>query len=70
MDIVMITVTDVKMAAEISHQLDPWIIIPMGYEQVEEFLKEMGASVSPIQKLTMSKDKLPQETQVVVLERK
>lgn len=87
-DIAMIPVggeytIDAKMAAEVAHQLDPWIIIPMHYKQaglneadfgkltgVDEFLKEMGATVVPISKLSVTRDKLPQETQVIVLERK
>ncbi len=74
---------DAKMAVEVAKQLDPWIIIPMHYQQagldaamfakltgVETFLKEMGKDVAPVPKLIMSHDKLPEESQVVVLERK
>ena len=74
---------DAKTAAEVVQQLDPWIIIPMHYQQpgldaatfgklagVDAFLKEMGKDVTPIPKLVISRDKLPEETQIVVLERK
>lgn len=68
---------DAKQASEIVSQLEPKIIIPMHYgienlkfplEKVDLFLKEMGAEAVEAQpKLTISKDKLPEEPQVVVL---
>ncbi|MDO8577228.1 MAG: MBL fold metallo-hydrolase [Candidatus Daviesbacteria bacterium] len=68
---------DAKVASEIVSQLEPKIIIPMHYkieglkfeiEGVENFLKEMGAeNVVPQPKLSISKEKLPEEPQVVVL---
>ena len=68
---------DGKEAAAIVSQLEPKIIIPMHYkieglkfelEGVENFLKEMGAeSVVPVPKLSITKEKLPEEPQVVVL---
>jgi len=81
-DILLIPVGSVytinsKAASEIVSQLEPKIIIPMHYkteglkfelEGVEGFLKEMGAeSVTAASKLTITKDKLPEEPQVVVL---
>lgn len=66
-----------KSAANIVSQLEPKIIIPMHYkiedlkfelEGVEGFLKEMGAEgVIAQPKLSITKDKLPEEPQVVVL---
>lgn len=66
-----------KEAPSIISQLEPRIVIPMHYkidglkyelEGVENFLKEMGAeNVVPAPKLSITKDKLPEETQVVVL---
>lgn len=66
-----------KQAAEIVSQLEPKIIIPMHYgipelkfplEEVDKFLKEMGAEeVVPQPKLSITKDKLPDEPTVVVL---
>lgn len=66
-----------KAAANIISQLEPKIIIPIHYkieglkfelEGVEGFLKEMGAEGAvPIPKLSISKEKLPEEPQVVVL---
>lgn len=68
---------DGETAAKVVAQLEPKIVIPMHYKLpeskveiggVEPFLKEMGAeSVQPQPKLTITKDKLPEETQVVLL---
>jgi len=68
---------DGKDASEVVSQLEPKIIIPMHYKlpglkielaEVENFLKEMGVEgVVPQPKLTITKDKLPEEPQVVVL---
>lgn len=68
---------DAKDASEIAAQLEPKIIIPMHYkieklkfelEEVDKFLKEMGAeTVEPQNKLSITKDKLPEEPEVVVL---
>lgn len=81
-DILLIPVGSVytissKEVASIVSQLEPKIIIPMHYklpeliaplEPVDNFLKEMGAEGSVAQpKLTITKDKLPEETQVVLL---
>lgn len=66
-----------KAASEIVSQLEPKIIIPMHYkipglkfelEPVDNFLKEMGAEgVVSIPKLFITKEKLPEEPMVVVL---
>ena len=81
-DILLIPVGSVytigsKAAAAIVAQLEPNIVIPMHYridglkfelDPVENFLKEMGVdNVVPQPKLSMTKDKLPEEPQVVVL---
>lgn len=68
---------DAKAASDIVSQLEPKIIIPMHYkieglkfelESVEGFLKEMGAEGAvPQPKLSITKEKLPEEPQVVVL---
>lgn len=68
---------DGKLASEVVAQLEPRIIIPMHYllpglivnlEGVEKFLKEMGVeNVTPINKLSVTKEKLPEEPQVVLL---
>lgn len=70
-----ITATD---APEIIAQLEPKVIIPMHYKlpglkfdlaPVDEFLKVMGKeSVQPMAKFSVSRDKLPEEPEVVVLE--
>ncbi len=64
-------------AAKIASQLEPKIIIPMHYmieglkpglETAEKFLKEMGAeSLEAQPKLSVTKDRLPDEPMVVVL---
>lgn len=71
-----------QIAAEIASKLEPEIIIPMHYNNpkisqehfgslscVGVFLKEMGKeSVASQTKLVITKDKLPAETTVIVLE--
>ena len=81
-DILLIPVGSVytiaaKEAAGIVSQLEPKIIIPMHYkipglkfdlEPVDQFLKEMGSEgIEPQPKLSISKEKLPEEPMVVVL---
>lgn len=81
-DILMIPVggvytIDAEIAAKVVAQLEPRIVIPMHYKipglkyelgELSEFLREMGkGEVTPQPKLSISKDKLPEETQVVVL---
>jgi L-ascorbate metabolism protein UlaG (beta-lactamase superfamily) len=81
-DILMIPVggtytIDSKKATEIVSQLEPRIIIPMHYgvdglkfplDPVDNFLKEMGVeNAEPQPKLTITKDKLPDEPQTIVL---
>lgn len=68
-----------KIASDIVSQLEPKIIIPMHYkieelkfelESADGFLKEMGAeNVVPQPKLSITKDKLPEEPQVILLSR-
>lgn len=84
-DILMIPVgsiytIDAATAAKIVAQLEPSIIIPMHYldkdskmtqlEPVDKFLKEMGKEeIQPVKKITISKDRLPEEPQVILLEK-
>ena len=66
-------------AAEVVAELEPSIVIPIHYrveglkfplDPVDKFLKAVGSeNVAAVAKLTISKDKLPEETQVVVLEK-
>ncbi len=68
---------DGKQASEIVSQLEPKVIIPMHYfieglkfqlDPVDKFLKEMGAEGLIAQpKLSITKDKLPEEPQVILL---
>lgn len=64
-------------AAEVVHQLDPKLVIPMEIEPYtgadgttpDMFLREMGtAGVTPESKLTVTRGSLPSEVRVVVLE--
>lgn len=81
-DILLIPVGSVytingKVASDIVSQLEPKIIIPMHFkieglkfelEGVDNFLKEMGIEGIQAQlKLSITKEKLPEEPQVVVL---
>ncbi|MBI2022570.1 MBL fold metallo-hydrolase [Candidatus Daviesbacteria bacterium] len=81
-DILMVPVgsiftIDAKDAQEVVSQLEPQIIIPMHYatsglkfelEPVDKFLKEMGTeNPEALNKLTVTKDKLPAEPQIIVL---
>ena len=73
-----------KEAVDLISQIEPFIVLPMHYraEDIDEknfgdlatletFLKEMGAeNAEKMDKLSLSKDKLPEETKVVLLERK
>lgn len=73
---------DANVAAQVIAQLEPSIVVPMHYHRaqlnqkvfgtiapVSTFLKEMGLETVVAQpKLTTTKDKLPSELQVVVLE--
>ncbi len=68
---------DAKDAANIVTQMEPRIVIPMHYsieglkvelEPVDNFLKEMAIEkLEPIPKLAITREKLPDETQVVLL---
>lgn len=68
---------DAKLASDIVSSLEPKMVIPMHYalpglkfelEPVENFLKEMGFDgVEAQPKLSVTRDKLPGELQVVVL---
>lgn len=64
-------------APEVISQLEPRIVIPMHYKieglkyelsPIEEFLKAYGVeNIEPQAKLSITKDKLPEETQVILL---
>lgn len=68
---------DSKAASDLVSQIEPKIVIPMHYslpglkfelEPVETFLKEMGfENPEPQPKLSITRDKLPGELQVVIL---
>lgn len=67
-------------ANKIASQLEPRIIIPMHFKDaetkiaelsgVESFLKEINKeNLEPVNKLTITPDKLPEETQVVLMQK-
>jgi L-ascorbate metabolism protein UlaG (beta-lactamase superfamily) len=67
-------------AAEVVSLFEPMIVIPMHYrvpelafklDPVEKFVKEMGMKApAPVESLSVKKDSLPKETQIVILEMK
>lgn len=73
---------DAKIAAEVVAQIEPCVVIPMHYgrtglnaqfseklEGADKFLKEMGSEeTAPVPKYSTSKDKLPENTTIIVLE--
>ena len=71
---------DASVASKIASSLEPKVIIPMHYrdadnkvselEGVEKFLKEIGKEgVTPVNKFTITAEKLPEEALVVVMEK-
>jgi len=71
---------DSKTAVKTIQALEPSYVIPMHYKTskhntdvfgelttLEEFLKEYGAEVTPEAKLSATKERLPEETELVVL---
>lgn len=71
---------DPKLAVKVIQQLEPSYVIPMHYRSEQhgekfsqvasltDFLKEYGATPAPQPKLNVEKNKLPEETELVVLE--
>jgi len=72
---------DAKTAVEVMNQLEPKIFIPMHYRTplhhanqfadvapIESFFNEYGIAPQPIKKLDVQKARLPEETEIVVLE--
>jgi len=67
---------DAEKAAQVIADIEPRIVVPMHYQlsnkelaPVDAFLKVMNkGEIAPVPKLVISRDKLPAEMQVVVLE--
>ncbi len=71
---------DPKTAVKVIQQIEPSYVIPMHYktaqhgklfaevQPLEAFLKEYGSATTPQPKLMVDKNKLPEETQLVVLQ--
>lgn len=73
-----VSTLNAEMAARVVRLLEPRIVIPMHFktevthwlEPVDRFLKEMGSrGVAPQSKLSITRSGLPNETQVILLER-
>lgn len=74
---------DAKQAVKVARAIDPYYVVPMHYKTdkhdakkfgeltgVAEFLKEMGADeVAPVDKLKVESERLPEEMEIVVLEK-
>ncbi len=65
------------MAAEVVHQLEPKVVVPMGYDPdakkkdspFERLLHELGVKdLTPVPKLSVTRSSLPAEMQVVALD--
>lgn len=65
------------MAAEIVHQLEPKVVVPMGYDPdskkkdtpFDRLLHELGVKdLTPVPKLSVTRSSLPSELQVVALD--
>jgi len=72
---------DAKKAMEVINQIDPKIVIPMHYQieglsthlpldGLDKFLKEIGADENPQDLLKISKNELPEERRVVILQKR
>jgi L-ascorbate metabolism protein UlaG (beta-lactamase superfamily) len=72
---------DPKAAVKVIQQIEPYYIIPMHYktpqhneeqfgevQPLESFLKEYGTAPAPVAKLNVEKNKMPEETELVVLD--
>ncbi|MFH0820449.1 MAG: MBL fold metallo-hydrolase [Candidatus Peregrinibacteria bacterium] len=59
---------DAKKAKEIVEQIEPRVVIPMGYDSPAEFLSAMGAkAVEPLENFTFKKTELPEDTTRVIV---
>lgn len=73
---------DAKKAKEVIKVIEPNFVVPMHYKvmessetfgqlaSVDDFLKEMGVELEPVEKLIVSENNLPDETEIVLLSRK
>jgi L-ascorbate metabolism protein UlaG (beta-lactamase superfamily) len=72
---------DPKTAVKVIQQIEPYYVIPMHYktarhnpehfaemQPIDAFLKEYGSSPAPVAKLSVEKNKMPEETELVVLD--
>lgn len=72
---------DAKLAVEVMNQLEPKYFVPMHYKTplhnedsfaeikpIENFFNEYGIAPAPVKKLEVQKARLPEETEIVVLD--
>jgi L-ascorbate metabolism protein UlaG (beta-lactamase superfamily) len=73
---------DPKLAVKTIHAIEPSIVVPMHFKTaehdvnvfsdvatLEDFLKEYGTEVQPEAKLKVDEGRLPEETELVVLQK-
>lgn len=67
-DVLLISVG--SNAGEIIRGIEPKIIIPMNYENIDQFLKEVGISAERLPKLSIKKEELGENQKIIILDRK
>jgi L-ascorbate metabolism protein UlaG (beta-lactamase superfamily) len=72
---------DIKQALALVNKIEPRIFIPMHYQQpglseefaelkgLKDLVNEYGMDPAPVKKLMIDKNKLPEETELVIMER-
>jgi hypothetical protein len=68
-----ILIMDLTLGMELAKQIDPWVVIPVSEngDKMIDFLKQMGKPDLPaIPKYSVTFERLPEEMQVIVLEKK
>lgn len=73
LDGIDILLVDVKQNVKLINQIEPAIVIPMGYTSeagLNDFIKNFGKEAETLDKLTITKASLPIESKLIVLQRK
>lgn len=73
LDGIDILLVDVKQNIKLINQIEPGIVIPMGYDSetsLNDFIKAFGKEPETLEKLAITKATLPTETKLVVLQQK
>lgn len=58
---------ELKVALKLLSKIDPKIVIPMLYDNIEEFKKSEGATIEDLEVLKIKKSDLPEEERQVVI---